>query len=44
MTYLAKYDFLTLSYASCSSASSEAILNFSKHLKSPVHAIFYKLL
>ncbi len=42
MTYLAKYDFFYLSRSleSCSSASSEAILNLSKDLKSPVHALF----
>ncbi len=33
MTCLVKYE-------SCSSASSEAILKFSKDLKSPVHALF----
>jgi hypothetical protein len=42
MTYLAKYDFFYFSRSleSCSSASSEAILNFLKDLKSPVHALF----
>jgi hypothetical protein len=42
MTYLAKYDFFYFSRCleSCSSASNEMILNFSKDLKSPVHAIF----
>ncbi len=42
MAYLAKYDFFYFSQSleSCSSVSSEAILNFSKDLESPVHALF----
>jgi hypothetical protein len=32
--------YFSLSLESCSSASSEAILNFLKDLKSPVHALF----
>jgi hypothetical protein len=42
MTYLVKYDFFYFSQSleSCSSASHEAILNFSKDLQSPVHALF----
>jgi hypothetical protein len=42
MTYLAKYDFFYFSRSleSCGSASSEAILNFSKDLESPVHVLF----
>jgi hypothetical protein len=42
MTLLAKYDFFYFSRSleSCNSASSEAILNFSTDLKSPVHSLF----
>jgi hypothetical protein len=42
MTYLAKYDFFYFSQSleSCSSVSREAIINFSKYLESPVHALF----
>jgi hypothetical protein len=32
--------YFSQSLESCSSASSEAILNFSKYLESPVHALF----